>query len=167
MTFDKPLTLLINGTPPQEIIPELIEKWLILRKDNRYYRYAEVFQIESAVVEDSDVVFWTYETIFKDKKNVLQRRLASPETIQIFVDNKEATQSMIISASTKTGIIKYILEDAKGDPLQAPVTGKLIEETLHSDNIRIYCCLPVSIANNYRYSKGKDWHSTTPLKTIL
>ena len=167
MTEDKPLSLLINGNPPQEIIPELVEWWATLRKHDRHYKYAEVFQIESAAVEDSDVVFWAYKKIFTDKKKVSQHSLASPGTIQTFVDNKKAPQRMITSASTKTGSIKYIMEDAKGDPLRAPITGKLIEETLHSDNIRIYCCLPVSTVNGYRCSKGKDWHSITSLKSIL
>jgi len=145
MLPDKPLTLLIDSNPPPEIIPELVEWGLTLRKRDRDYRYAKVFQIESADVNNPDSsILWMHVTVF--------------------IDTKIAPQNFITSASTKEGIINYFAEDAKGDLLVDPVTRNPIEKTLHSDNIRIYCCLPVQIAKIY---EELDWHSETPLERIL
>ena len=127
MTSDKPLSLLINGNPPQEIIPSLIEWWLTRRKNDWNYEYAEIFQRESADVEDQDDILW--------------------QNAKVFIGNEAAPQNYISLASSKTGIINYVAEDAEGNPMHDPLTEGPLKKTLHSDNIRIYCCLPVSIAN--------------------
>lgn len=129
MIHNKPLTLLLNSNPPREIIPTLVEWWLTLRKTDRDYRYAEIFQIESVKVEDPNNLFWHYSSIF--------------------VDNKEPVQSMITFASTKIGIIEYYAEDAEGNPISNPKTGDPIQEIMHNPNILIYSCLPISTVETF------------------
>jgi hypothetical protein len=124
MVPNKPLTLLINNNPPQEIIPMLIEWWLTHQKRSKDCTYAEIFQIESVKVKDPDDLYWM--------------------DTSVFVNLNEATQSMIISASTKTGTIDYYVEDAEGNPVANAITRDPMQETMHSPNILIYRCLPLS-----------------------
>jgi hypothetical protein len=109
-----------------------------------HQQYAKAFQIVSVDVEEKDNTRWMH--------------------VMVFVGNKATSQKLITSASSKTGIIKYFTTDTNGHRVADPITTKPIERTLHSDNIRIYCILPVSVANSYIVP---DWSSETPLKTIL
>jgi hypothetical protein len=113
-------SVLFNCTPPRKIIPLLIEWWLILRKDNNNFRYAEITAIESVNVEDPNDFFWRHS--------------------KVFVDNKEPAQNMIISANSKTGIIMYYPEDANGDPFIDSITQRAIRKTMYCHNILIYHC---------------------------
>jgi hypothetical protein len=136
MDTNESLSLLIDTTPPEMIVPSLIEWWLIECKTDKAYRAAEMFQIESVAVEDPDDAFWCMS--------------------RVFIDNKEPTQSMIISASTKAGTIWYYPEDADGNPCVNPVTRDVAPAELNSQNILIYRCLPRSMVNR---AEKEGWSS--------
>jgi hypothetical protein len=168
MTSNNPPVLIWKcNLPPREIIPDLIEWWLSFRKYDKHYSHAEITQIESARVEDSSVVFSPFISPFMDNDEKSQDRLTSTWTVTVFVDNKKATQSMIISASSKTGMLRYVVEDAKGNLSIDPLTGEPREETIHNDNILIYCCLPIPSIWSSEKRNDADWNSETPLKTLL
>jgi hypothetical protein len=133
---ETPFSLCFSPLPPPAILPSLIEWWLILCKTDKDYRAAEIFQIESVEVEDPDDAFWSMS--------------------RVFIDNKEPTQSMIISASTKAGTIWYYPEDANGNPCVNPVTRDVVSAELNSQNILIYRCLPSSMVNQ---AEEEGWSS--------
>jgi hypothetical protein len=167
MAKDKTNFLSINGNPPQEIIPVLIEKWLSIRKWDRHYSSAEVSQIESIHVVDPARAFWTYDIVLAGKEKAPQRRLASPWTLLIFVNNQEQVQHTILSASTKTGSISYIEEKIKGNLLYDSFMAKRRGTAVHHKKVLIYQCLPLLSTCIYPESKDADWHSETALQTIL
>ena len=113
-------SVLLNCTPPRKIIPLLIEWWLILRKDNNNFRYAEITAIESVNIEDTTNPFAIYSTVF--------------------IDDLEALPSMIISANTKAGTIVYYPEDTNGDPFIDSITQRVTKKTMYRHNILIYHC---------------------------
>ena len=168
MTSNNPSILVLKCiSPPREIIPALVEWWLKLSKGDSHFRQAGISQIESAHIENSSVMFSPYVSALADREKAPQKQLTSPWTIAIFIDNKEPAQTMILSTSTKTGTIVYLAEDAKGNPIIDPETGDFQEETMHSGNILIYCCLPILTTKQHKKAIDAGWCSETPLESIL
>lgn len=119
--------------PPREIIPDLIEWWLRLCAQSKDNWYAGMLQIEEVTVSDEDP-FWGHTRAF-------------------LLGTK--TPSMITSANTKTNTLVFYKEDAEGNLIVNPITNECIPDILHSQDIVIYRCLPISTIDNIK-------NSTTP-----
>lgn len=118
--------LLMTCTPPRAITPILIEWWLELRKCYKDFADAEIFQIESANIEDAEDS-WHHSKVFTGDK----------------------TPSIITYANTKTETITYYEEDAEGNLIIDPITRDLIPITMHNPDILIYRCLPRSTIKDF------------------
>lgn len=135
MTSNNPPALIWKcDLPPRELIPDLIEWWLCLCAQSKANQYAGMLQIEAVTVTNEDL--FRYNT-------------------RVFVLG-EKTPSMITSADTKTNILAFFKEDAEGNPIINPITNDCIQEIMHSPNILIYRCLPISTIDAIENSTTPD-----------
>lgn len=127
--------LILDGKPPRELLPLLVEWWLLLCSNRLIIEDAKIFQIEAVDINDKVNPF-----IYDTKAFILG----------------EKTPSMIISANRKTKTLVCYAEDTEGDPIIDLTTNEPQQKTLHSESIFIYRCLPLSTINHFKESGMAD-----------
>lgn len=114
--------------PPEHIIPELIEWWLLNYNKDKDYQSSEISQIESVRVDDENNLFWQHTKVFTGIK----------------------TPELIISANTKVGTLVYCPTDENENLIIDPITNMFMTKTIYCPDILIYRLLPTKTVAHAR-----------------